>query len=393
MQDHINEVEKEFSPLHNTHKTDLELLNHPRYITSIFIFLFYLVLPFIVGPILVAQFSDNEFVLKNATAAERALEFASSDVNAILIINTDAFDAADPIFEQFFYPVYTDGGYTIYTHTSAGFYQVEINQGMFEVIAEELYLTEDGFLSITSGEKDRWSNNAPIVFYIPSDDIAPMIVDTEINTDNNLIPAGFLLQSDFSQLFSFTVYLAMTIPMIFILMPSLKIDLPEFKRQQTGEIFAKVGIGVLYIYGMNIAMLVVGNIFNDLFNVPDQISANQLSINQALASPYFFLTIIMAVVCAPIVEELVFRKSFFGLIKNQTTALIISSLVFGAIHISTELIEGNLLLAISNSLSYIGGGLILGFIYMQNKKNIYVNILVHAVYNLIGVIITVLVLS
>src|SRR5690554_7517728 len=122
------------------------------------------------------------------------------------------------------------------------------------------------------------------------------------------------------------------------------------------------------------------------FKITNEISANQITINLMLKSPYFILMVLSAVILGPIVEELVFRKSFFGLIKNDKIALIVSSLVFGLIHITTEILSGNIALVIVGSIPYIAGGFVFGYIYMRHKKNIVIPILAHMLYNLLSIL-------
>lgn len=101
---------------------------------------------------------------------------------------------------------------------------------------------------------------------------------------------------------------------------------------------------------------------------------------------YFILMIIIVVVIGFIVEELVFRKLFFGLIKNEKWVFVIFLLVFGLIYILIEIFIGDIGMVIVSSLLYIVGGFIFGYIYMINKKNIVILIIVYMGYNLIFVL-------
>ena len=89
--------------------------------------------------------------------------------------------------------------------------------------------------------------------------------------------------------------------------------------------------------------------FNGIFNIPNQISLNQLSIEVSLKSPFFILMVISVITFGPIVEELVLEKVFWSN-QNERTALIVSALIFGGIHVAQEFLTGDFLLGFSNLL-------------------------------------------
>mgnify|MGYP000863672298 CR=1 FL=1 len=390
MNNHLEEVEKEFAPLHEPTLEMFENNQKPKYIITLGLYLGYMILPFLLSIFIVIFLMNNKAVFIQADPTMNAMELALEDVNSFLIVKRDRFELDDPIYEKFFYNVYVTGEYSVYTHKSATFYPLEpifqLNNSNPNVI--DYNITLEGLNAILQGEKTTWNNHAEISFYIPIDDVAPFVQGSAIDILDNKIADGIIPTTAFNSIFSFVLYVIVMVPMVLLLQPVLKNDFMFVKQNSKSDTLSKVGIGVLYIFGANIAINIVVKIFNSLFNVPEQISANQLAINRALASPYFILMAFMAVIMAPVVEELVFRKAFFGVIKKQTTALIISSLIFGSIHITTELISGDFLLAFTNGLTYIGGGVVLGLIYMQNNKNIWINIFVHMAYNLIGILIT-----
>lgn len=88
-----------------------------------------------------------------------------------------------------------------------------------------------------------------------------------------------------------------------------------------------------------------------------------------------FLTLAVA---APIMEEVVFRGCLIGMLfKNHTTAgLIISSILFGAVHTIGDWISFPI---------YFIMGLALGFIYIKTKR-LETSMSVHFLNNLIGTI-------
>lgn len=392
LNDHLDDVEKEFAPLHKPTLEQFENTQKTNYLITVFIYIGYMVLPILLSLLVIIMFQNNNNFFVEADPTTNAIELALSDVNSVLIVDRSRFEEGDPIYEKFFYNVYKNGYYSVYTHKSATFYATDavFTPNTTDPNNLDYNITLDGLHRILNAEKTTWSNNAQIKFYIPIDDVPLFVQNTPIDIAENKVQANILPTDALNNLFSFAIYVIVMIPMVLILKPVLSYDYMHIKSNQKSDIISKVGIGVLYIFSANIAINIAVTLLNSLLKIPDQISANQLSINRALASPYFILMAFMAVIMAPIVEELVFRKSLFGLIKSQKIALIVSALIFGSIHITTEIFAGDLLLALTNGLTYIGGGLVLGLIYIQNNKNIWINILVHMVYNLIGILMVLL---
>ena len=136
--------------------------------------------------------------------------------------------------------------------------------------------------------------------------------------------------------------------------------------------------------GKNIAIGVVGfiillittlitNLICMMFTSSDN-SINQMTIENMMKNGYLIPMFFLTVIFAPVAEELVFRKCFFDLINNKWIALIVSSLLFGLIHV----IGGGDYIYL---ISYASSGLVLGGIYIFSKKDIYSSILVHMINN------------
>ncbi|WP_312765940.1 type II CAAX endopeptidase family protein [Epilithonimonas sp.] len=86
--------------------------------------------------------------------------------------------------------------------------------------------------------------------------------------------------------------------------------------------------------------------------------------------------LIMTVILAPILEEILFRGIIMkGMINNKvkpTTAIIVSALIFGAVHFNPWQFAGAFLL-----------GLVLGLVYYKTKS-LLMSILLHAFNNLVS---------
>jgi membrane protease YdiL (CAAX protease family) len=92
--------------------------------------------------------------------------------------------------------------------------------------------------------------------------------------------------------------------------------------------------------------------------------------------------VLSAVILGPIVEELIFRKAIFGLFKSDYAGLAVSTLAFGAIHL---LSESSIASALVNGITYFIMGLIFGYIYIKNNRNLYAPLAVHIISNAVSV--------
>jgi membrane protease YdiL (CAAX protease family) len=118
-------------------------------------------------------------------------------------------------------------------------------------------------------------------------------------------------------------------------------------------------------------------IFGDL-----QSTGNQQDTGNYLTGLSPFLFSFISAFAAPILEETVFRLAFFEILfpKHSTIALIFSSILFAAIHVSDEIT--NLLLW----LPFLVAGFVLGSLYKKTRK-IEVVVAVHMLWNVLQLII------
>lgn len=106
---------------------------------------------------------------------------------------------------------------------------------------------------------------------------------------------------------------------------------------------------------------------------------------QALLSLPLYLTAFLAIVIGPLTEELMFRGFIKKFIKNDILFIIISSLVFGGLHVLSADSLQQLLFIIPYS--------VLGFAFSLNyvkTKNIVSNIFLHCAWNTMAVILVIL---
>lgn len=127
-------------------------------------------------------------------------------------------------------------------------------------------------------------------------------------------------------------------------------------------------IGIMYIIYTVSALLVV-YIFNQ------GVSINQ----QAVEELPLYISIPLAIIWAPIVEESLFRGCLRKLFKNDLIFIIFSGLIFGLLH---TMGEESLISAFTLMIPYgvLGGGF--AYIYVKTN-NIATNMMCHSMHNLI----------
>lgn len=122
-----------------------------------------------------------------------------------------------------------------------------------------------------------------------------------------------------------------------------------------------------------------------LLGVPkDETSQNQQAIIDALNGSTKIFVIIYTVIVAPIIEEIVFRKLFYNVLKRYTklpvwAIVLIISFVFAFIHVSD-------LASIKFLPQYFVLAFVITGVYAITKENIFASISLHGINNLIAVL-------
>lgn len=135
---------------------------------------------------------------------------------------------------------------------------------------------------------------------------------------------------------------------------------------------------------VGLVVMVASNILiSTLFDAG--VAGNEQSVQSMIASlPW--LMVINAGFLAPIVEELVFRKSYEHLIKNKVIYIIISGLIFGLAHVSGNINSWVDYLFI---IPYGALGSCFAFSYVKTKS-ILTPIMFHMIHNTVLVLISIL---
>jgi uncharacterized protein len=131
-----------------------------------------------------------------------------------------------------------------------------------------------------------------------------------------------------------------------------------------------------------VSSLVTG-IISIIIGIDLTVSENQNIIN-VLSSLSPILMLITSAFLAPLVEEGIFRLGFRQIIKDQYIFILISSLVFGLMHIfPTEL---PLAEALTYGIVYVSIGAALSWTYVKSN-NIWYVILIHAINNFLSMLV------
>lgn len=179
---------------------------------------------------------------------------------------------------------------------------------------------------------------------------------------------------------NFIVYLLMFIGLIINDFKYLKRDLLNFKNKLAKNIIYLVFGGAslyLFSYLINLGLSKLGV----------SMSNNQISIENMLILGSKVITFFSVIIFAPLVEELIYRKSIYSLSNNKVVYYIVSILAFSLPHMLSTTYD--LKTFILGLIPYLFSGFILSLIY-DHTKNIYVSTLAHIINNLIAFIIIII---
>lgn len=190
-----------------------------------------------------------------------------------------------------------------------------------------------------------------------------------------LSDATVQINREFANLFQLSMSLLVLLALILINKRRYKHDFSEFKRapkKYFGHVLSGFILVYVAAYAAQVIMITIG---------VTETSQNEMAI-QSMFSPNWitivslFLTL---VIITPIVEETVFRKALYGLVRpglGDLGAILISGLIFGFLHVASW---GDFIQVIPYGIL----GLAFSYIYYYSGRNIYVIIIIHALNNLL----------
>ena len=188
---------------------------------------------------------------------------------------------------------------------------------------------------------------------------------------NNLTGTQSVLLNIYSNAFVLLI-------LILIYKASLKKDLINFKNNFSNYFYVSMKIWII-----GIVLMITFNLIIGMFT-KSPTSNNEAALRNLISySPYAM--IVNTVLLSPAVEEIVFRKSFRNVFKNDLAFILISGIVFGALHVILSIKTATDFLYL---LPYCSLGLCFSYMYYKTK-NIYAPIFVHMLHNLITTLLSI----
>jgi uncharacterized protein len=310
------------------------------------------------------------------TEDELIFNAVASNENALALIKTDQYALYQEDFILNVLSIGTYEGYEILVN-------IENDQALtfFYLDEEHTLINHDAVIAVFSSLGDIfWSAEGEVIDLVAGKD---QELPDFFTANPNLVdgPVTELSRLAFS-LLNFSIYITLLPLLLIILKKDLTEDWDSFKQIKPMW-FQIIAVGYLYIVIGNFVAVYLQNFFSNLLGILPTESVNQASIETALSSNGAIFMILAAVILGPVIEELIFRKAIFGLIKSDKIALAVSTFIFGAVHL---LGEGSILVGLVNGIAYFIMGLIFGYIYIKNDKNIFAPIAVHILSNLISIV-------
>lgn len=203
-------------------------------------------------------------------------------------------------------------------------------------------------------------------------------------TGNTFLDADGFPSNTFSAVFNLIFYIALATGIIAVAHAYLKnTALPQVKDNISGFIGYSIG-GFFLLYASQMAASALGILFKWV-----DTSANQEGLVDIAGDSMISVIslVIFAVLLAPIVEEIVFRKAVYDLVLpsiKPVGAIGVSALLFAGIHVMNESFTS--FESLGAVVPYLFMGIALGYLYHISKRRIFIPIAAHMLWNLLAVI-------
>jgi membrane protease YdiL (CAAX protease family) len=183
------------------------------------------------------------------------------------------------------------------------------------------------------------------------------------------------LPSTLYNVYSISTEIILIATLIFIYYKDIKIYIEDFKKNGISHL--KFGFNIWF---KGLAVMIISNIIISYIS-PIDVPENEQAIRSAIdISPT--LIALSTVLIAPVVEEILFCKTLFDIIKNKNVYIIVSGLIFGSFHIIGI---GESLFSWLYVIPYAALGVSFAYIYVKTN-NLLTSICLHSFHNLITVI-------
>ncbi len=144
--------------------------------------------------------------------------------------------------------------------------------------------------------------------------------------------------------------------------------------------FKEVVLTTFKYWLIGFIIMYISSLIIELFKLAPNVNQEA---NIALLKEAPVLEFILALLLAPFVEELVFRRSLIKAINNKHIYAITTGLMFAFIHVTSSLSQGNIMLLYL--IPYASVGIVFGYSYYKTK-NIYGTMIIHSFHNLLSLL-------
>lgn len=201
---------------------------------------------------------------------------------------------------------------------------------------------------------------------------------------------GVFIEMQMSQEINMTAFtpivmmLLTTVILLWINLPLIKEARTFPNRLTSFEVLRKVGFYfVVMVLANFIVSPLVAMLIESLGGSSQPINQEALIAMKGIGFPMYF---VFAVIAGPIKEELLFRGLIFRKLihKNRFAAYALSSILFGLMHLTTELVTGQWVMMF-NLIIYAGMGAFFAYIY-EKTNSIKAAMYLHMIWNTLGVI-------
>lgn len=178
------------------------------------------------------------------------------------------------------------------------------------------------------------------------------------------------LSESMTYLFNFLPSYLIVFPLYLLISQRLEKKPPAQHSMTVGQFV----LAVIMCFAFMVVGAVLGNIINLIFGALFGFKIDSTELTSGIMGDSYLLLSFIATFCAPIVEELLFRKVFIDRVRKygDGTAILLSGILFGLFH-------GNF----SQCFYAAGLGIFFGFIYVRTGKVQY-TIAMHMIVNFLG---------
>lgn len=173
------------------------------------------------------------------------------------------------------------------------------------------------------------------------------------------------------------IFSGLTILYLIAYRKSLIEDIKDFKKNYKKILSITIKYWLIGLIVMITSSLIITFIGVD--------NSNNQNTNIELFKQAPFIQAFIAITLAPIIEELVFRRSFKNFTNNKILFALTTGLIFGGIHVISSITSFNDLKMLIHIIPYSSVGIAFGLAYKEHN-NILGTVITHSLHNIIAVL-------